>query len=299
MKPLPPDITIRRADDADMRACRMLLPQAFAAESVPEVLVAVRSGTANLLAGACAVSWCNAPKPEAEPGGFPILMGVVSSMRRLGIGSALVEAAAAWCQSETTILRNWLPVPEKSGAALFLEQTGFLLHHRTLHFETELAGFHLIVDGLRGRMARSDRVPANARILRLEDAPAWDVAALVAPEFAAPYNTILRRLSPRAADAFDLRRSVALYFGAELAGVLIFSWNEGIVGIEVIVVAMAFRGGAANVLLLEAATRAAIEGGAERFRFYCDERTRDTVGLARRAGASPLWIEAEYRRALI
>jgi len=49
---------------------------------------------------------------------------------------------------------------------------------------------------------------------------------------------------------------------------------------------------------LEAATRTALDGGAERFRFFCDERTRDTLGLARRAGASPTRIDAEYRRAL-
>ena len=298
MRPLPPDIAIRAAEDADMRACRMLLPQAFAAESSPEVLVAVRRGAAGPLVGACALSWCNAPKPEAEPGGFPMLLGVVPSMRRLGIGLALVEAAAAWCRSETTGLRSWLPVPEGSDAALFLQQAGFALHHRTLHFETGLAEFHVIMEGMRARMESRGRLPDQARILPLAEAPAWDVAALVAPEFAAPHATILRRLSPGAADAFDLRRSVALYIGPELAGVLIFSWNAGLVGIEVIVVAAAFRGGAANVLLLEAATRAAMEGGAERFRFYCDERTRDTLGLARRAGASPLRIEAEYRRAL-
>ena len=74
--------------------------------------------------------------------------------------------------------------------------------------------------------------------------------------------------------------------------------EDGDVGIEVIVVAPAFRVGAANVLLLEAATRTALDGGAERFRFFCDDRTRDTLGLARRAGASPTRIDAEYRRAL-
>jgi len=258
----------------------------------------VLAGTPALLAGACAVSWFNAPKPEAEPGGFPILLHVVPPMRRQGIGRALVEAAAEWCRGETAGLRSWLPVAEGSGAALFLERVGFSLHHRTLHFETDLAGFHLIVDGLRLRLQRSLRLPDGARIVRLREAPAWDVAALVAPEFAAPHATILQRLSPAAPDAFDLERSVAIYLGETLAGVLIFSWNGGDVGIEVIVVAPAARGGAANVLLLEAATRSAMEGGAQRFRFFCDERTRDTLGLARRAGAAPTRIDAEYRRAL-
>jgi GNAT superfamily N-acetyltransferase len=298
MKLLPADIVLRPASDAEMRACRLLLPAAFSADSAPEAMVAIHTGAPEQVVGACGLSWCNAPKPEAEPSGFAILLHVVPAMRRRGIGRALVEAAAAWCRDETTGLRSWLPIEDGSPAALFLSQAGFVLHHRTLHFETDLAGFHVIMDGVRARLQRSGRLPAEARICPLREAAAWDVAALVAPEFAAPHATILRRLSATAPDAFDLQRSVALYFGEALAGVLIFSWNGGDVGIEVIVVAPAFRGGAANVLLLEAATRAAIVGGAKRFRFFCDERTRDTLGLARRAGAAPTRVEAEYRRAL-
>lgn len=298
MKSLPANISIRPAQDADMRACRLLLPAAFSAESAPQLMVAVQAGAPETVVSACALSWCNAPKPEAEPTGFAILLHVVPILRRLGVGRAMVENAVAWCAAETAGLRNWLPVEDGSEASLFLEQAGFVRHHRILHFVTDLVGFHVIVDGLRMRMQRSGRLPADARLLRIEEAPAWDVAALVAPEFAAPHATILRRLSPTATDAFDLHRSVALYLDEVLAGVLIFSWNNGEVSIEVIVVAPAFRGGAANVLLLEAATRAAIEGGAARFRFFCDERTRDTLGLARRAGAEPVRIEVEYRRAL-
>lgn len=295
------DIEVRHAVDADMRACRMLLPMAFTAGSAPELVVAVRRGAVaaeHSLVGACALSWCNAPKPEPEPGGFPCMLHVVPSHRRRGIGRVLIEAAVAWCRSDTTGLRSWLPVPDASEAAAFLEGVGFGCHHRTLHFETGLAPFHVIVDGLRGRMQRTGRLLQDARIVPLAAAPAWDVAALVAPEFAAPHAAILRRLSPTALDAFDLQRSVALYVGSDLAGVLIYSWHGGDVEIEVIVVSPAFRAGAANVLLLEAATRTALDGGAERFRFFCDERTRDTLGLARRAGASPTRIDAEYRRAL-
>lgn len=298
MKPLPADILIRVATDADMLGCRQILPEAFSADGAPEALVAIRTGAPELLVGACTVSWYNSPKSEAEPGGFPTLIHVVPAMRGQGIGRALMEATSLHCRADTVGLRSWLPVAVGSDVARFLERVGFNEHHRTLHFETGLAAFHSIVGGLRERLERTGRLPALGRISRLRDADAWDVAALVAPEFAAPHATIMRRLLPTASDAFDLERSVALHVGDALAGVLIFTWNDGDVGIEVIVVAPEFRGGAANVLLLEAATRAAMEGGAERFRFYCDERTKDTLGLARRAGATPTRIEAEYRRAL-
>ncbi len=294
-----PEILIREATGADMRACRRLLPHAFTAHTAPAALVAAyETDAGSFLAGACAVSWCNAPKPEQEPGGFPVMVHVVAPMRRRGIGRKLIEGAAAWCRPETTGLRTWLPVPAGSDAAAFLERTGFTCHHRTLHFKTGLAGFHRIVDGLRLQLQRSKRIPPDLHIKPLRTASPWDVADLVAPEFAAPHAAILQRLSPADPAAFDLDRSVALYAGDVLAGVLIYTWNEGAVAIEVIVVAASFRGGAANVLLLEAATRTAIEGGATDFRFFCDERTRDTIGLARRAGALPARIEAEYRRAL-
>ena len=294
-----PEIVIREATPADMHACRRLLPHAFTAHTAPEALVAVYEEKADaFLAGACAVSWCNAPKPELEPSGFPIMVHVVPSMRRRGIGRKLIEGAAIWCRPETTRLRSWLPVPAGSEAAAFLERTGFTCHHHTLHFETGLAPFHDIVDGLRMRLQRSGRIAPDLHVAPLRDAAPWEVADLVAPEFAAPHAAILQRLSPADPNAFDLDRSVALFAGTVLAGVLIFTWNQGAVAIEVIVVAASFRGGAANLLLLEAATRNAIEGGATDFRFFCDERTRDTIGLARRAGAAPRRIEAEYRRAL-
>ena len=290
------DFLIREATHADMRACRYLLPDAFTADTAPAALVAI--GTDGRMAGACAVSWCNAPKPELEPGGFPIIVHVVPSMRRRGIGRKLIERAADWCRPDTTGLRSWLPVLAGSDAAAFLERTGFACHHRTLHFQTGLAGFHIIVEGLRDRLQRSGRIAPDLRIALLHTAAPWDVAGLVAPEFAAPHATILQRLVRDDPASFDLDRSVALFAGDRLAGVLIYTWNNSAVAIEVIVVAEPFRGGAANVLLLEAATRTAIAGGATDFRFFCDERTRDTVGLARRAGALPTRIDAEYRRAI-
>ena len=295
---MPQNFLIRPANDSEMPSCREWLPEAFGPDFAPEMLVAVPMEDPAQLVGACALSWCNAPKPEVDPSGFPMMLHVVEAMRRKGVGRALIEGAASWCRDETTALRNWMPVPAGSDAALFLGQSGFSLHHRTLHFEANLSEFHRIVDHLRDRLQCTGRMPTAARLLRLHDVPAWDVAALVAPEFPAPHAAIMRRLTPGAPDAFDLARSVALLVGDVLAGVLIFSWNGGEVGIEVIVVAPSFRGGAANVLLLEGATRAAMEGGAKVFRFYCDERTRDTIGLARRAGSTPRRIDEEWRRAL-
>ena len=294
---LPPDIRLRHATDIDMLACRTMLPLAFTTSSAPAAIVAVQDGVTQGIAGCCAIAWANAPKPEAEPSGFPMQVYVVPTLRRRGIGQAMLHAAAEWCRTETTGLRTWLPVADGSAEASFLTNSGFVLHHRTLHFETGLAQFHTIVDGLRQRLARSGRLPAGARIVPLGTIPAWDVAVLVAPEFAAPHAEIIRRLSPAAPDGFDLLRSVGLMDGPTLAGALIFTWNGGAVAIEVIVVAAPYRGGAANVLLLEAATRSALDGGASHFRFFCDERVKDTIGLARRAGALPIRIEGEYRRA--
>ncbi len=99
----------------------------------------------------------------------------------------------------------------------------------------------------------------------------------------------------RSQNSFDLDRSVALFVGEELAGGLLYSWNDGLPAIDALAVGPSFRNTSAVVLLLTAATRNGLDGGATRFRFSCGEDNRDTIKLARRCGAKAIRVEAEYR----
>ncbi|MGA9867797.1 MAG: GNAT family N-acetyltransferase [Acetobacteraceae bacterium] len=289
---LPSGIVVRPARDLEMRAARLLLPSAFIS-GAPETLVAL-SG-AGIVLGAAAIGWVHALSRPSEPACFPLLVHVVPAARRQGVGRALVGAAAALCHGEADGIRTWSPIALGSEAAVFLDVVGFAPHRRMLFFETDGAAFHAMVERLRVGLQRAGRITAGSRIAGLHEAPAKGVASLLAGDFPAPATEILRRLQRTEPDSFDLDRSVALFVGEELAGGLLYSWNDGLPAIDALAVAPAFRGTAAVVLLLEAATRNGLEGGATRFRFSCDDDNRDTVNLARRCAAETIRVDAEYR----
>ena len=292
LTPIPSvsDIVVRPARDVEMRACRLLLPATFTATAAPEMLVAAGEGG---VLGAAAIGWFHL---RADPAAcFPVLVHVIPQARRHGVGRALIAAALAHCGAEADGLRTWFPVAEESEASSFLLAAGFAPYRRMLFFEAEGATFHAMVERIRAGLERAGRIGAASRIGALREAPAEAVAALLADDFPAPAWEILRRLGSAVPDAFDLERSVALFVDGQLAGALLYSWNDGAPSIDALAVAPAFRGTSAVVLLLEAATRNGLEGGASRFTFSCDEGNRDTTNLARRCGARFLKAEAEYR----
>ena len=97
---------------------------------------------------------------------------------------------------------------------------------------------------------------------------------------------------------YDQDKSAVLLRGNEVKGALLYMWNDGNPIIDVNVVAPELRRGPANVLLLEAATRNALEGGGISFRFRCEEHVRDTVNLARRSGAKLARVQLAFTRTL-
>ncbi len=78
-------MTVTIARESEAPACLALLPRMRGSTS--ELLIA-RRGEA--FAGAGAVLWAN----SFEPPGFHVLIRVMTSSRRHGVGRALIEAAA-------------------------------------------------------------------------------------------------------------------------------------------------------------------------------------------------------------
>ena len=90
MQATAPEITIRIARDDEARACRILLPEMFPADQMPDLLTAISDDAAGPhFAGALAMSAVNCPR---EPG-FTFLLHVVPSFRRQGIGRGLLAEA--------------------------------------------------------------------------------------------------------------------------------------------------------------------------------------------------------------
>ena len=296
-----PGLVVRPARDDERRACRILLPDMFTASQAPDLLVATLADPARpdapRLVGAAGLGTVHGRAARD----FPFLAHVVPSWRRRGIGRALVEAAVDHCRGKGDILRAFQPVPSESGAAGFLAACGFDGRDRIVHFETDARAFHADMLRVRQRLEQRGRIRMHARVVPLRDAPAARVADLVSRHFPITRAQLLARLDPRSTSTCDLNNSVALLVGeppgAEmLGGALIYGWDGDVPVIEARVVDPALRGGWANALMLEQATRNGVAAGARRFRFFADDRLYDTMNLARRAGAEQIKVELQFWR---
>jgi hypothetical protein len=210
----------------------------------------------------------------------------------------LVAAVVAQSADRTPLLRALQPVEINSDAALFLTACGFGEFDEIHHFEADCAPLHAEMKRLLDRLAARRLIPFGARVVKLCDAPAEQVAAMMATEFPASRAQILAQLTDDGAGMYDMEHSTALMVGDQLGGVLLAGWREGVASVEAWMVARQFRGGWANILLIENITRIGVELNTIRFRFSADTRISDTMSLARRAKADLIRVERRFRRSL-
>lgn len=263
---------IGHASDAEMPACRALLPAVFPARGrAPEILVA--RGPEGIRA-ALALAWV--------PGGFPFLLHVAPAWRRAGIGRALVAHAATLAQGETPLLRAWAPVAQGSAADAFLRACGCTIARRLLVFETDGARYSAVLSALWRRASR--RLPAGMTLQALQAAPGA-AAVLVAAEFGVPRPDVMARLDPAHPDAYDDRLSQLLLRDGTAVGAILGRRYGDVIEVDVNVVAPELRHGVGNLMLLEALGRLSLEAGVGRFRFACEEHVRDTLNLGARSDA--------------
>ncbi len=271
---------------ADAVACRALLPDAFPAVGrVPELLLARMDG---VLAGAAAVAWV--------PGGFPVLLQVHTQFRRLGVGRALLDAAIVSARGETGAVRSWTTVAAGSAAAGLLGTCGFVPVRRFLWFETDAAQFEAEMTGLLRRVA--PRVPSRARVVPLRDAPRDGVVGLVSAGLSTLPHDVALRLVPGARNGFDLGLSLAVMLDGTVVGAMLCQVDGDALRVEVNVVAPDMRGRWVNLMLVEAMARQARAAGTRRFRFGCEPHVTDTLGLARRTGATAMADQLDMWRSL-
>jgi GNAT superfamily N-acetyltransferase len=279
---------IRPARDGEAAACRMMLPAAFPATgAAPELFVA--PGPEGIR-GAVAIAWV--------PKGFSVLVQVAAPWRRQGIGSALIEAAAASALGETAALRAWMPVSEGSIAAAFLQTAGFRIVRRLLVFETDSVHFGLALNGLLRRAQAGGRVSRQLTLATLAAAPVQGVVDLVAPEFATLPHDLAAQMAPDNHDGYDRALSLVLLHDGAVVGAMLCRRFDDLVEIDVNVVVPTLRHGMANLILLEGMARMSQDAGIRRIRFSCEEHVRDTLNLGRRAGAIRMPNQLLFARSL-
>ncbi len=272
--------SIQEAEAPDMRACRMLLPRTFTQTSAPRALIALDN--AGTLIGAAALRWI----ADGDPVGFPIDVHVIPPARRRGVGHALLTAAATLAAHDAPALRPWSILPENGPEAAFCRATGFIPHHRVLHFMGDAPRMEAMLASYREKLDRAGWIPAGARVVTLADAPLVEVATLVAREFHNQLETTIARLEGKENSTLVPDLCVVLMLDGAVAGTqLLGLGRDGLPEVEVNVVVPALRRGWANLMLTHEGTRNSVRHGVGPFHFFCDERVIDTVKLARRSGA--------------
>ncbi len=285
----PPGVAIRRAGDGELRACRMLVPEAFAPRRAPECHVAL-AGSPPVPVAAAAVSWV--------AGGFPLQVHVAQPWRRRGIGRALVETVAASAIGETDRLRSWSLIPEDGVAHAFLTALGFSVARRFLGYEAQGWQIAETIASVRQRLESKGRIPAELRIVSLPDAPHEQVVRLAATELSVMPAAVAARIAAQDTSSFSSGLSIVLMLNGRVCGAILVSRRESMARVEINVVAPEYRHGWANVVLLDEAIRRGMASGVERFRFFSDEKTRDTVNLGKRTGASVIGTGLLFERRL-
>jgi GNAT superfamily N-acetyltransferase len=271
---------IRRARESEMRLARQLLPSVYSATQASDMLFLAETEGAPHPVGAAAIAWA--------PAGFPVELHVVPSFRRRGVGRALIEAVATAVEGETDRMRSWNMVGEGSPAEIFLRATGFAVTRRFFGFETDGMKFLPFIEAIRRPLVRSGRIPPGARISSLSEAPRAELIKLVSTELAAFPATVAARIAAQGSSWYDEELSVVLMLNGALVGAMLMTRSGDLGRVEVNVVAPSFRGGWANVVILDEAVRRIVGSGLKRLRFFCDEHTRDTINLAKHAGAASL-----------
>jgi hypothetical protein len=216
------------------------------------------------------------------------------------VGRGLVAAAVDLAKGEIGGLWSLEPEAVDSDAAAFLAACGFTLTRRQHYFQARMATLHEVIAPLVQRLRDKGRLPDDARVAELADAPMSEVSWLVANEFGGgPFRALsgLRRRAERAEGSANDRSLVVLQ-GDKVAGVMLLREEDGVVIVDARVVAPDARGDWANALLLDASLHRGREMGAAEFRFHCDEHVRDTLSLARRAAAREVATKGLFYYAL-
>ncbi|MDB5435602.1 MAG: hypothetical protein JWR47_1859 [Phenylobacterium sp.] len=271
-------VSVDLAGEAEVPACLALLPEAR--HSPAEFLIARHDGR---LAGAAAVIW----QSWAKPGGFPLRVHVMPAMRRQGVGRRLMAEAVGMTAGEAEGLWSLEPEPLESPAAAFLQACGFGLARRQHHFQASGEALDGAIAPLVARLRARGRIPAEARVVSLSEAPMEEVGWLVSAEFGGgPFRTLhnlRQRATRQGVSTEDLSQVVLL--GTKVAAVLLGRMDHGVAVIDARVVAPDARGDWAGALQLDAILRWGLPRGVREFRFHCDDDVRDTLSLARRCNA--------------
>jgi GNAT superfamily N-acetyltransferase len=272
---VPDTLTIRPARDDEYPICRMLLG-AEAVRPWARFLLAVQD-QAPFVAGAATFGvgsrWTHG-----------VRVHVVPPQRRRQVGTRLLTAiiAAALERGHDGILAH-VNSADDPAAHPFMRAGGFEQKTALTTVRCLMKTAMDVVFPLAARVRRSRHPLADARVVRLADAPRNAVVALYLAElnrnpYTAAWSVVDELGSPLYAD------SPVILIGDRVAGVLLYrcDFKTSFVKVPVRIVAPEFQGGPTNLLLLDNALKASYATKLHEIEFDIPEGNDDTDKLARR-----------------
>ncbi len=282
-------IEVDWASEAEAPACAALLAQARSVGA--EYLIARLEGE---LAGAAAVLWRDGPSGL----GFPLLVEVVPALRRLGVGRALVEAAARLVDGEIDGLQAWTALADDSPGACLARSCGFEGVHPLLGYEVELGEMERRLQPLMARLSqRQGAGDAAFQTGPLREADAQEVARLITFQLGGdPLLAALRLERDLARSHSEIGPAQVVTRNGELVGAMIWRAKGELCLVDARVVAPGWRGTPANHILTMTNLRKAGEMGLRSIRFDCTADNHDTIRLAVRSGGRQVETRMVYSR---
>lgn len=290
------EVSYRHPTPAEMRAVRILLPEMMtsARRVLPFVAVA---GIRQTIIGATALS-LDGPDDENR-GTFQVQL--VTPRSGEGIEGALVgfladAAVAAGCRGLVSI--DWLDVT--SAAADALAGAGFRPTARRFEYEGTFAEALAALRPLYREVADRGWIPADARIVPLDDADHAAVAEVHVRHFGGDPQGVTNLLAGRGRGGYDGRFSFALLVGGRVIGYTLgrvlaeqdlceFDWTA---------IDPAYRGGWANLWLRAHAAERLLEAGIHTYRYRALAEHADSRRAARRAGSRLVQTAARMAKPL-
>jgi GNAT superfamily N-acetyltransferase len=272
-------LQLRPPRDGEWPICRMLLPETFAEVDRREYLLCVRDEAPQVVA---AVSFIRAADAATH-----LRIHVVPGFWQRGVGSQILNYLS---QAGLHSLEGLADITKESAATAFCERNGFERVDGLTTVEMDIAGGRDYLNRLRERIA----LPANARFIRLGDAPFEAVAAMHAQHIV--HEDDMNPWRAQLAELPGLSESPVVMIDGHVAGMLAWEFEGSMCVVRSRVAAPEYRGGWLMILLLSTAFNDVWDRGGRRARFSYTDSNRDTQKLARRFDAEVVSVVARYKR---
>jgi GNAT superfamily N-acetyltransferase len=275
--------SIRRAEGVERRAIsRQLFPHS--AQENADIFVAAEADNPKPI-GAAAI-WFTPSRHFPEHGDF--VVHVVEAHRRNGVGGALLQSLTAAAHDlGAKQLRS--PILEQNSIGFgFAMACGFTANPATIIYEAPIENFGRITGPLCQQMRKRGRLPGEAQIVPLTDAPKEEVCRLVTDQLGASLQHVAERLRKTEHGYSQTLSRVALV-GDKVVGAVLMTYQKAVAWVDAIVVLPNHRNGWANAALKQAVFEDLAARGVKSVRFSANSGThRDTANLARRTKAQAL-----------